>query len=55
MGGYILDRFGGPPDGGYTGAYALNICAANGVLSAISGFPIPYLNNFKVVITLLWF
>lgn len=23
VGGYILDKFGGPPEGGYTGAYVM--------------------------------
>lgn len=54
VGGYILDKYGGPPDGGYTGAYALDICCLFGLLSALSGISIPFLNNFKIVIVLLW-
>lgn len=26
VGGYILDKYGGPPDGGYTGAYVKKLC-----------------------------
>jgi len=54
MGGYILDKFGGPPNGGYTGAYALDICSLNAVISAFSGMFIPFIDDFKIVITLLW-
>ncbi|KRX08858.1 Major facilitator superfamily domain, general substrate transporter [Pseudocohnilembus persalinus] len=54
FGGYVIEKYGGPPNGGYTGAYALDICCLNGFLSAIAGIPIPFLDNFEPVIILLW-
>ena len=50
LGGYVLDRFGG-----YAGPHALNICLTFGSLASLSAIPIPFFNNFKVVVGLLWF
>lgn len=49
MGGTILDRCGG-----YTGPHALNICLIFGTLASISGIPIPFFSDFKIVVCLLW-
>jgi len=50
LGGHILDKFGG-----YTGPNALNICLTFGTLASLAGIPIPFFNNFQVVVGLLWF
>ena len=50
LGGTVLDRYGG-----YAGPQALNICLTFGTLASLAGIPIPFFNNFQVVVALLWF
>ena len=41
--------------GGYTGEYALELCMFNGIFASLSALPIPFLDNFIIVVTLIWF
>lgn len=43
MGGYILDKYGGPPNGGYTGAYVIII------------FLIYLFNKLNIIVILIFF
>jgi predicted permease len=49
IGGLIVDRLGG-----YTSKGAFDFVLICSFFSAISGLPIPYLNNFHAVVGLLW-
>ena len=49
-GGIVLHKCGG-----YTGKNVLNICMLNGILASICAVPIPFINDFELVIFLLWF
>ena len=41
--------------GGYTSKNAFKLCFIMGSLAALTGTPIPFVNNFGLFTTLLWF
>lgn len=50
LGGLILDKLGG-----YTGKHAVDFILVSGLMSSISGIPVPFLDSFPGCIFCLWF
>ena len=50
LGGILLDKYGG-----YTGPHALNICLFFGTMASLTGIPIPFFDDFRLVVAFLWF